>query len=252
MRNVPVIDQAFESCPASSVLPAWRHISESYESRLSSNSILVRWGRRELCKPGRSQSCGRGWLSFSTPGLARALFSFTSVSLVMVGSMVWQIRSIPTGGVMSSAAVAVVLGATELGSAEPHRTAKSTKQFVFLPFGTPGTIRIFCCFAPAFQHRCGQKKDLSQTPCFAIRFLCFFYVFHARFLWVSGHLPTQSKNGVAQMQLLSSVVVFVLHAVIPVEGSLPPETNAVSFFCFGNKLAKAATVLAPVEFFLAV
>ena len=32
------------------------------------------------------------------------------------------------------------------------------------------------------------------------------------------------------MLLLSSVVVFVLHAVIPVEGSLPPETNAVSFF----------------------
>ena len=31
-----------------------------------------------------------------------------SVSLVMFGSMVWQIRGIPIGGVMSSAAVAVV------------------------------------------------------------------------------------------------------------------------------------------------
>ena len=108
------IDQAFEACSASAVLPAWRHISQSYESRFSSNSILVRRGRRELCKLGRSQSFGRGWLSFSTPVLARALFSFTSVSLVMVGSMVWQSRDIPLGGVMSSAAVAVVLGAAEL------------------------------------------------------------------------------------------------------------------------------------------
>ena len=74
--------------------------------KLSSKSILVRRGRRELCKPGRSQSFGRGWLSFSTPVLARALFSFTSVSLVVLASMVWQIQGIPIGGVMSSAAVA--------------------------------------------------------------------------------------------------------------------------------------------------
>ena len=79
------VDQAFEAC--------WTHISQSYESRISSKSILVRQCCRELCKLGRSQSFGRGWLSFSTPVLARALFSFTSVSLVMLGSMVWQIRS---------------------------------------------------------------------------------------------------------------------------------------------------------------
>ena len=68
-----------------------------------------------MCKPGSSQSFGRGWPSFTSPVLARALFIFTSVSLVMLGSMVWQIRGIPIGGVMSSAAVAVVLGAAELG-----------------------------------------------------------------------------------------------------------------------------------------
>ena len=56
-----------------------------------------------------------GWLSFTTPVRTRALFSFTSVSLVMLGSVVWQIRGIPIGGVMSSAAVAIVLGAAELG-----------------------------------------------------------------------------------------------------------------------------------------
>ena len=74
------IHQAFEACSASAVLLAWRHISQSYESRFSSNSVLVRRGRRELWKPGRSHSFGRGWLSFSTPVTARALFSFMSVS----------------------------------------------------------------------------------------------------------------------------------------------------------------------------
>ena len=38
-----------------------------------------------------------------------------------------------------------------------------------------------------------------------------------------------SENGVAQILHMCSVV-FEQHAVIPVEGSLPPETNAVSFF----------------------
>ena len=61
------IHQAFEACSASAVLPAWRHISQCFESRFSSNSVLVRRGRRELCKPKGSQSFGRGWFSFSTP-----------------------------------------------------------------------------------------------------------------------------------------------------------------------------------------
>ena len=57
-------------------------------------------------------------------------------------------------------------------------------------------------------------------------------MFSMRVFWgggVCGHLPTRSENGVAQIMLLYSVV-FQQHAVIPVEESLPPETNAVSFF----------------------
>ena len=53
------IDPAFEACSASAVLPARRHTSQSDESSRSSNSVLVRRGRRELCKLGRSQSFGR-------------------------------------------------------------------------------------------------------------------------------------------------------------------------------------------------
>ena len=108
------IDQAFEASSSSAVLPAWRRISQTYESRFSSNYILVRRGRRELC------NLGRGWQSLTTLVLARALFSFASVSLVMLGSMMWQIQGIPVGGVMSSAAVAVVLGAAELGWIGQH------------------------------------------------------------------------------------------------------------------------------------
>ena len=80
------IDQAFEACSSSAVLPAWRRISQSYESRFSSSSILVRRGRRELRK---TREFGSSWVA-----IARELFSFTSVSLVMLGSMVWQIQGI--------------------------------------------------------------------------------------------------------------------------------------------------------------
>ena len=41
-------DQAFEACSSSAVLTAWKRISQTYESRFLSNSILVRQGRREF------------------------------------------------------------------------------------------------------------------------------------------------------------------------------------------------------------
>ena len=85
-------DHAFEACSSSAVLPAWKVISQADESSFSSNSFLVRRGRRELWTLVRSQSFGRGWLSSTALVLAWALFSFTSVSLVTLGSMVWQIQ----------------------------------------------------------------------------------------------------------------------------------------------------------------
>ena len=51
------VDQAFEACSFSAVLPAWRRISQ---------------GRRELCKPESSQPFDRGWLSFTAPVLGPA------------------------------------------------------------------------------------------------------------------------------------------------------------------------------------
>ena len=82
-----------------------------------------------------------GWFSFSTPVLAWALFSFTSLSLVMLRSMVWQIRSIPVGGVMSSAAVAVVLLGFHFWE-RPVRSCISWKRYVDdVVVGS----RVFCC-----------------------------------------------------------------------------------------------------------
>ena len=54
-------------------------------------------------------------------------------------------------------------------------------------------------------------------------------MFSMRVFGVSGHLPMLPENGVAQILQMCSVV-FEQHAVVPVEGTLPPETNAVSFF----------------------
>ena len=70
------VGQAFEACSSSAVLPAWRRISQPFESGCSSHSILVRRGLRELCKPGRSQAFGRGMANVynSGPGLGVVQF----------------------------------------------------------------------------------------------------------------------------------------------------------------------------------
>ena len=163
------IDQAFEACSFSAVLPAWKRISQTCESRFSSNSILVRRGHRELCKLGSSQSFGRGWLSFTTPVLAWALFSFTSVSLVMLGSMEWQMRSIPNGGIMSSAAVAGVLGAAELGCFVQHdEHLRSGFHFPGRPAVAfrGGNMWMMCWLAAACS--CGSCIFVSTRACYPV------------------------------------------------------------------------------------
>ena len=103
------IDQAFEACSSSAVLLAWKVLSPAYESRFSSKSFLVRRGRRELRKSAGSQSFGRGRFSFSTPVLARTFVPFYVRLTGDVG-----FHGVAHPGVLSSEAVAVVLGAAEL------------------------------------------------------------------------------------------------------------------------------------------
>ena len=105
------------------------------------------------------------------------------------------------------------------------------KAFVFfLPFGTRATVRIFLPFCTCGTLRTDlDKTNLLKTPCLHPFSLCFFDVCHARFFGGSGHLPMLSHMGVAQILHMCSAV-FEQHAVIPVEGSFPPETNAVNFF----------------------
>ena len=160
------IDQAFEACSASAVLPARRHISQSYESRFSSNSVLVRRGRRELCEPGRSQSFGRGWFSFfnSCPG--------PGVVQLHVGFV----------GNVGVHGVVVVLGAAELvwlDQRQKHR------QLGFL-FGGP----VRSCIS---WKRCVML--LLAAACFVVAAFFFFCVpvtrYHTRWYREQARLSTR-------------------------------------------------------------
>ena len=65
------------------------------------------------------------------------------------------------------------------------QNGKLKKQFVFfIQFGNRGTIRIFCCFAPAVLSTPIWTKNLLKTPCLPSVFFVFFDVFHAHFLGV--------------------------------------------------------------------
>ena len=94
------IDQAFGACFSSAVLPAWKRISQTYES---GSCQIQSWF------VGVVVSCA------NLRGLNRLVAGGCRSRLLSLESMVWQIRGISIGGVMSSEAVAVVLGASELG-----------------------------------------------------------------------------------------------------------------------------------------
>ena len=52
----------------------------------------------------------KGWWMITTAMMTTALLVYTSVSLALVCGYVYKMQGIPIGGVLSSAALAIVLG----------------------------------------------------------------------------------------------------------------------------------------------
>eukprot|EP00927_Polykrikos_kofoidii_P058377 TRINITY_DN5285_c0_g1_i1.p1 TRINITY_DN5285_c0_g1~~TRINITY_DN5285_c0_g1_i1.p1 ORF type:complete len:1325 (-),score=85.31 TRINITY_DN5285_c0_g1_i1:1897-5871(-) len=117
------IDQAFEACTASQVIPAWLRIAERYEAAHGSDRILVRRGRRHLTKAGKT-GFGRGWWSISVEQATRALKAATHLTLVQFGDVVLEMAGLAIGGNLSSGAVAVRL------ADEENRTSPDDRRHI--------------------------------------------------------------------------------------------------------------------------
>ena len=103
-------DQAFEAVSAADVGPQWCTLAEERAKMFSSEMILVRKGNTDIAKVTRG-SYGNGWWMLTLPQLHPALVVFTMATFVTVVGRVYLLQGICIGGVLSSAAVAVALGA---------------------------------------------------------------------------------------------------------------------------------------------
>ena len=106
------IDQAFEACQSSTVLPAWATISAAYNRRHGGIPIQVKRGRRNILRHG-TKGFSRQWWSVGSGAIVRALLAATTLTLVVLAGMVLEMTGLSIGGVMSSAAVSVRLAAEE-------------------------------------------------------------------------------------------------------------------------------------------
>ena len=106
------IDQAFEACQSSTVLPAWATISAAYNRKHCGIPIQVKRGRRNILRHG-TKGFSRQWWSVGSVAIVRALLAATTLTLVVLAGMVLEMTGLSIGGVMSSAAVSVRLAAEE-------------------------------------------------------------------------------------------------------------------------------------------
>ena len=106
------IDQAFEACSASTVLPCWAKICSVFSS-LGHCHVLVRKGRKTITSVSK-KGFSSGWLLFDATAMTRSLLATTLISFGCLGDLVYRCAGLPIGGVMSMVAVAIVLALQDM------------------------------------------------------------------------------------------------------------------------------------------
>ena len=105
------IDQAFEACESSAVMPAFEFFRVKFLSR-HGQWIWVRKTKKEATTT-QLRTGQKGWWKFDMQSLSQALFAFCWMTLVCTGDVVWQMKGLAIGGIVSSVAVSLVLGFQE-------------------------------------------------------------------------------------------------------------------------------------------
>ena len=107
------VDQAFEACAADRVLPAWMHAATRYQEQTGSTSIFVQKSKAFAFRIPRDHAWSRGWWAFSLTLLGSCLHAATVLSFACLSTLVIKQHGLAIGGILSSAAVSVVLGYEE-------------------------------------------------------------------------------------------------------------------------------------------
>ena len=106
------IDQAFEACTTSSVMPACRFFLAAFRHVTGSNEVKVHRSKRPRVSLGKG-GYGGPTVCLDIPHLIRALMGYTLITFVAYGDMIFKMSGLPIGGVMSMVCVSMVLGYAE-------------------------------------------------------------------------------------------------------------------------------------------
>ena len=105
------IDQAFEACSASRVMPSWSVLLQLFRQQ-TQDAVLVRKGRKSCTRLGR-EGFGQSWWLINLEMMSKALLATSLISFGCLGPLVFTCAGLPIGGVMSMVAVAIVLAVEE-------------------------------------------------------------------------------------------------------------------------------------------
>jgi len=112
VKNVSIVvadaDQAYEQCGASLITEAWRDISAAVVHQLGTDAALVRRGK-EVKTRTFSSGTPPSYFKISTADIGRALLAYCWLSLVTIGGIVYELRGLPIGGVLSGVALSILM-----------------------------------------------------------------------------------------------------------------------------------------------
>eukprot|EP00959_Pyramimonas_sp_CCMP1952_P133548 2792680-Pyramimonas_sp.AAC.1 len=117
LRNVSIVvadaDQAYEQCNSSLIGEAWRDVSRRIVHQLGTDAALVKRGR-EVKTRTFSTGTPPNYFKISVSDITSTLMAYCWLSLVTIGGVVYELRGLPIGGVLSGVALSILLAWYEL------------------------------------------------------------------------------------------------------------------------------------------
>jgi hypothetical protein len=131
------VDQAFEACDAKRVGPAWAFYADAFR-RSGEDHVMVHKAQRRTVSSGK-KGFGGSTVCLSLEMLTKAIVGYAFASFALMGDTVWVMKGLPIGGLLSMAALSVVLGYGE------HKWVNDKAAQAACGFDFPN-VRSFICW----------------------------------------------------------------------------------------------------------
>eukprot|EP00959_Pyramimonas_sp_CCMP1952_P134146 2806407-Pyramimonas_sp.AAC.1 len=101
-------DHAYEQCSSTLIGEAWSEVSKEIPKRLGTNAALAIRGKENKTKTFKSGT-PPNYYEVSISDIASTMLAYCWLSLVAIGGIVYELRGLPIGGVLSGVALSILL-----------------------------------------------------------------------------------------------------------------------------------------------